>query len=512
MRLTILATAAVLTVPTVCPAQESSLRLGSDVDEAVLSITPEDIIRRIGVMAHDSMKGRDTPSPELDEVASWIGEEFRALGLAPAGDGDSFVQRYAVVTRRLNTAVSGVQLPDGRTWELGTEVARFSGETSSDGVTGKVVVLSGRPQNTDEISTADVNGRVVLWIIPRTASGDPDFGLVNRALSGLQAANPAAVILVTDRTLPSWQQTIARTSRTETRTGAVGGLAPPVLEVLDRTAGSFLRDYNIDARGSRERPFSSRTLNASATVVTTFRILEAASAPNTVGILEGSDPELKDEYIVYSAHMDHVGVCQPNAADQICNGADDDASGTAGIIEAAEAFSMLSTKPRRSIIFLAVSGEEKGLWGSAYFAANPPVPGEAIVANLNADMIGRNWPDTIVVIGKEHSDLGATMDRVNAAHPELNMTAIDDLWPEENFYFRSDHFNFARRGIPILFFFNGTHGDYHQPSDEVDSIDAEKESRIVKLMFYLGLEIANTTARPEWNPESYRRIVQGIND
>jgi len=249
-----------------------------------------------------------------------------------------------------------------------------------------------------------------------------------------------------------------------------------------------------------------------ATITATFRNIEEASAPNTVGILEGSDPVLKNEYVVFSAHMDHVGICQPNAPDQICNGADDDASGTAGIIEAAEAFSMLTIKPRRSMIFLAVSGEEKGLWGSDYFAANPPVDGASIVADLNADMIGRNWPDTIVVIGKEHSDLGATLNRVNDAHPELNMTAIDDIWPEENFYFRSDHFNFARRGIPVLFFFNGTHEDYHRPSDEVDKIDAEKESRIVKLMFYLGLEIANTTARPEWNPESYRQIVQGTND
>ncbi len=137
---------------------------------------------------------------------------------------------------------------------------------------------------------------------------------------------------------------------------------------------------------------------------------------------------------------------------------------------------------------------------------------EQIVANLNADMIGRNWTDTIVVIGKEHSDLGETLNRVNAAHPELNMTAIDDIWPEENFYFRSDHFNFARRGVPVLFFFNGTHEDYHRPSDETSSIDAEKESRIVKLLFYLGLDIANRDRRPAWNPASYERIVEGGNN
>jgi Zn-dependent M28 family amino/carboxypeptidase len=159
------------------------------------------------------------------------------------------------------------------------------------------------------------------------------------------------------------------------------------------------------------------------------------------------------------------------------------------------------------MIFLVVSGEEKGLWGSRYYADNPSVPIENLVANLNADMVGRNWPDTIVAIGKEHSDLGETLNRVNEAHPELRMTAIDDIWPEENFYGRSDHFNFARKGVPILFFFNGTHDDYHGRDDEPERMDAEKAARIARLVFYLGLEVANAEERPKWNPESYKRIV-----
>jgi len=156
-----------------------------------------------------------------------------------------------------------------------------------------------------------------------------------------------------------------------------------------------------------------------------------------------------------------------------------------------------------------VSGEEKGLWGSDYFVEHPSVPLAQVVADLNIDMIGRNWKDTIVAIGREHSDLGATLARVNAAHPELHMTAIDDRWPQENFYFHSDHYNFARKGVPILFFFNGTHQDYHQVSDSPDKLDAEKESRILQLLFYLGQDIANTTGRPVWNPDSYKKIVEG---
>jgi Zn-dependent M28 family amino/carboxypeptidase len=230
------------------------------------------------------------------------------------------------------------------------------------------------------------------------------------------------------------------------------------------------------------------------------------SAPNAVGILPGTDPALREEYIVVSAHMDHVGVNSAHPKDSIWNGADDDASGTAGVLALAEAFATAPTK--RSIVFLTVSGEEHGLWGSAWFAANPPVPIGKIVANLNLDMIGRNWKDSIVVIGQEHSDLGATLMKVAAAHPELGITPIPDPWPQENFFGRSDHYNFARRGVPALFFFNGTHEDYHQPSDSPDKIDAEKESRIVKLIYHVGVAVANATARPKWNQESYRKIVR----
>ncbi|MDH5805269.1 MAG: M20/M25/M40 family metallo-hydrolase, partial [Gemmatimonadota bacterium] len=237
-------------------------------------------------------------------------------------------------------------------------------------------------------------------------------------------------------------------------------------------------------------------------------ILEETTAPNVVAVLEGRDPKLRDEYVVFSGHMDHVGVGNPVNGDSIYNGADDDASGTIAVVEIAEAFSQMAQPPRRSMIFLLVSGEEKGLWGSEYYADNPTVPIEDIVANLNTDMVGRNWPDTIVAIGKEHSDLGETMNRVNEAHPELGMTAIDDIWPGERFYFRSDHYNFARNGVPILFFFNGVHEDYHRPSDHVDKIDGEKAARLSQLVFYLGVEIGEAAERPEWNPESYAQIVE----
>ncbi len=236
--------------------------------------------------------------------------------------------------------------------------------------------------------------------------------------------------------------------------------------------------------------------------------IEVEEAPNTIGVLRGSDPELRDEYVLITAHMDHVGVGRPVDGDSIYNGADDDGSGTVTVVEIARAFASLEQAPRRSIIFVTVSGEEKGLLGSRYYAENPTFPIENTVANINLDMVGRNWSDTIVVIGKDESTLGPQVERISADHPELDMAVIDDIWPEESFYTRSDHYNFAQRGVPILFFFNGTHDQYHQPADEVELIDYDKMARIGRLVFYLGLEVANQDDRPAWDPEAYERIVR----
>jgi Zn-dependent M28 family amino/carboxypeptidase len=208
--------------------------------------------------------------------------------------------------------------------------------------------------------------------------------------------------------------------------------------------------------------------------------------------------------------MDHVGVGAPDASgDSIYNGADDNASGTAAVLEIARAMAALKVPPKRSAVFLVVSGEEKGLWGSAYYADHPTVDMAQVVANLNTDMVARNWPDTIVAIGKSFSDLGATLDRVSSAHPELHITAVDDRWPDQNYFRRSDHFNFARKGVPALALYDGNQEDYHQPGDDVGKFDGDKGSRMAKLTFYLSLEIANATQRPQWDPERYQEIVTG---
>ncbi len=232
-------------------------------------------------------------------------------------------------------------------------------------------------------------------------------------------------------------------------------------------------------------------------------------APNVVAIFPGSDPTLRNEYVVLSAHMDHVGVGRPVRGDSIYNGADDDASGTSALLEVAEAFASLAegVRPARSILFLAVSGEEKGLLGSEYYSDHPTVPLESIVANVNMDMIGRNETDGVVVIGKNYSSLGAVVEQVAAEHRQLiGLTAGDDRWPNERFFFRSDHFNFARKEIPAIFFFAGTHEDYHEPSDEVERLDVDKAARVARMIFLTTHSIATTPQRPTWSAQGLAEV------
>ncbi len=477
-------------------------------DVAVQSITEADVFRHIAVLAHDSMEGRATPSPGLDRAARYVSGQFQRLGLTPGGDGGTFIQHYRLADRTLDRdarVVSGF----GHRWALGREILHYDGETGPDGVTGPTIVLSGAFTQPEAIHHVPIEGAVVLLIAPMTPGGE-FHPVIDDMLRVVQARHPAATFMVTRLSPGAWER--RRQREVELLATTWDPPAAPVLYIQDETLGPALQEAGFDlaaARAAAARGVSATPVDLALTVTVAFAVRAEVVAPNVVGILPGSDPALAEEYVVFSAHMDHVGVGTPVDGDAIYNGADDDASGTAGVLELAEAFSRLTSRPRRSLIFLAVSGEERGLWGSDHFVANPPVPLEQIVANINMDMIGRNWPDTIAAIGLEHSDLGDRARRVSAAHPELDMAIVDDQWPEEGYYTRSDHYNFARRGVPILFFFSGPHEDYHEPSDHVEKIDAEKEARLLRLIFHLGLEVADADARPRWNPESSRAIRPG---
>ena len=221
------------------------------------------------------------------------------------------------------------------------------------------------------------------------------------------------------------------------------------------------------------------------------------SAPNVGGLLEGSDQQLKAEVVVVAAHFDHAGTagsiayCFAVGGDSICNGANDNASGTAAVLELAKAFAGITPRPLRSVLFLAVSGEEEDWWGSTYFADHPPMPLANVVAVLDIDMIGRNSMDSILVGGLANSTLGDRASVIAQAHPEERLR----LTPLESGV--SDDAPFASRGIPSLAFFNDIHADWHRASDTVDLVNAELAARTARIVFYTALDVSNAPNRPQ---------------
>jgi hypothetical protein len=463
---------------------------------AAATITADDMRRELGVIAHDSMRGRDTPSPELMETALHVADRFAAAGLAP-GNGDSFLQLYPISRVEPGPAAAhrlAIRGPGGETEPVyGEQYFSLHEARTAEGEGALVLVdpASG--------TMPEVNGKVVVAHVTTANLRE----VLGGAMAGrLRPHEPAGVLIVLDIPENFFAQMRGYLTGSRARLGEVQEEGVPAAFVSMNALPAGLVAA-IQAGALPEGWTASLRSEASVEVV---------EAPNTIGWLEGSDPELKDEYVLFSAHMDHVGIGRPVDGDSVFNGADDNASGTVTVMELAEAFAFLPERPRRSLVFVTVSGEEKGLLGSSWYAGNPTFPLDRTVANLNLDMVGRNWPDTIVAIGKAESSLGPLVERIAAEHPELDMAVIDDPWPEESFYTRSDHFNFARRGVPILFFFNGTHEDYHAPSDEAEKIGYDKMARIGRLLFYLGLEVANADEPPRWDPDAYARIVQPASD
>jgi hypothetical protein len=503
-------TALLLLVPAAAAAQ----RAASPSPRGPASITTADVQRRINIIAADSMRGRPTPSRELEEVAAYIGGEFQRLKLRPAGDSGRYVQRYPLEVWRFEPDSSTLRASGRATasWRLGQDVLLVQGEAPEGQQTAPVVFVTGNALAGGALDSAAVTGKVVVV----------SFGPQLNAIAGkLLPLSPLAILLVGDLPDSLWMQFPGREGGIRVRNPSEGGglNIPPVFATRLSTLAPWLVGAGVSLDSLA--PWSRAALKARPVTDETIqinvwqRLLERTTAPNVVGILEGSDPSLRSEYVVYSAHMDHIGTpgdglgCAAQGADSICNGADDDGSGTVAVLELAEAFATAAARPKRSVVFMTVSGEERGLWGSAYFTDHPTVPLASVVADLNTDMVGRNAPDTMAVIGREHSDLGTTVDRVAAAHPELRIHPVGDLWPQEGLFFRSDHFNFAKHGVPILFFTSGLHPDYHRVTDAPAALDADKVARYARLAYFLGMDVANSAVRPKWNPESYRQIVTG---
>ncbi len=476
--------------------------------EAAASITAADIRRQVEILADDSMLGRDTPGPGLERAAAYVIREFHRLGLRPAGDRGTFVQRFGLSRWTVDTAGSSLELSARGARAVagfGDQVRVIGGDASGRPIGGHPILVAG-PLDTAVARDPRLRERIVLLA--------PDFSRPLPADLGDRvdeiAAVARAVVILSNRDSTSFSRRIGTSLEPRlTPDYRAAEAGAPVVEVRDGALGSVAAVAALDP--GRLRGLDSTVVRDLPEVRIDLRIVRhyllRATAPNLVAVLEGRDRDLRDEYVAISAHLDHVGV-RPGRPDSIFNGADDNASGVAGLLELAEAFGRREARPARSLLFLVPSGEEKGLWGSAYWVRHPTVQLSEVVANFNLDLIGRNWTDSVIVTGPELSTLGATLQRVTAGHPELRMAPVADRWPEERIFYRSDHYNFALAGVPVLFFTSGTHADYHQPTDAADRLDTEKASRLVRYLFYIGAAVANDTGLPRWNPGRHERLLE----
>jgi len=470
------------------------------IEPAVETISAADIQRRIAFLASDELAGRDTPSPGLDAAAQYAAGEFRSFGLDPAGDDGSFIQRFPFDATTLDrTAVLVETRGNAGAARLAFGSDYFVLPARIDSVVGTPLFLG--PPRPGVLPPAEAAGRPVVYFIADTTSAGWQLA-AGAAFQSSMAARAGAVILVMAPDFPV--ATIGMLA--DQMVGQIMPVPMPVVGMRYDAAKPMFEAAGLDLDAVRTAT-DVTPLTGSVLAVRTPVGGASVDVPNIVAVLRGGDPALNGEYVVFSAHIDHVGVGQPDeTGDSIYNGADDDASGTAAVLEIAQAFAGLERRPARSILFVLVSGEEKGLLGSQYFVQNPPVPAAQMVANINIDMIGRNAPDTVVAIGQDYSSLGPAAQRVAGAHPELGLTVAPDLWPEEQLFFRSDHFSFAAQEIPAIFFTTGLHDDYHRPSDEPETIDNDKLTRVARLLFRLAYDLANTPERPTWTAEGLAEV------
>lgn len=484
------------------PTPSGAAATATSVDAASVAetaITPASVADQIGFLASDEMRGRDTPSPELERAASYLAEQFQALGLEPAGDPGDFLQWWPFRRMVLSAAESeAVLTEDGevRRWVYGDEYFAIPGpDTRMEGspmyAPSPAALAGGLP--------SEASGRPLAVSLPDGLS--EDFPMV---LQGAMQVGSTGIILLMDEETDA---SAVNQTAAALEGGAAGELPLPIIGLRHDVGQELLRSAGVSPGGGRDPPQALDGISVSIRSV--FEQSEE-QVPNVVARLPGADPELAETSIVLTAHYDHVGVGPADeTGDSIYSGADDNASGTSALLQVAQAFAALPEPPARSVVFLAVSGEEKGLLGSEYYVNNPTVPLEGIVANLNMDMVGRNAPDTVYAIGDEYTELGDWVREIARDNPELGLVVASDPDPSEQVFLRSDQFSFVQHRIPALFLTTWLHDDYHAPSDTPDKVDMDKVARVARLAFLLSYRVTNSPEAPDWTPAG-RQLLQSM--
>ncbi len=477
-------------------------------------ITPDLVKKHILILASDSMKGRNTPSPELDSAAHYIAGVFKASRLQPVNG--SYFQKVGLGIVSLGEENFLKIVKDGteQSYKIKTEFTPFD-MTGNAEVKAPIIFagygITALDYKYDDYKDINVHGKIV--IVLKHEPGENDSSSIFKGVKETEYSNASekvknaighgavGVLVVTDplnhesltprgfpwpslsKTLPKDALPITLTADDEKKIPVVQVGEEVIAQLFGSVDGLKKLQSKID---STIQPHSFEIVNTTISLKTST-IIDDKSSQNVIGYIEGSDPKLKNELLVIGGHYDHVGYLKQHSdtADYIFNGADDNASGTSAVIAVAQAFGAIAQKPKRSVLFITFTGEEKGLVGSRSYVDKPLFPLDNTIAMLNIDMVGRNGADSLYMVSEAASpDLVQINEEENK---EIGFTLID----EEKLQGGSDHMSFRKKNIPFLFYHSGLHSDLHKVSDEPETINAEKAAKAARLVFRTAWRITN---------------------
>lgn len=493
------------------------------------TITVEDLTRHLTILSADDMEGRETGQEGQYKAARYIEQVIKDFGLEGVGADNSYSQAISYISERWSKVE--MELEDEKLrhlWDFyafpsknkskatinyneltflgyGIDDDRYS-DYSNANVEGKsILILAGEPVNKKEVS----------YLTGTKAMSEWAKGLDLKLEAAFKHGVETVFVLDIDfqKNLSSARK-VALDSRMhmgfsekpgEHFSNSVYVSSSTAKKMMGSQYKNIIKARKRITKKGRSKPLTF-PVNISLTQEKTVREL---IGENMLAFVKGSDPALKDEILILTAHYDHIG----KRGDAIFNGADDNGSGTSTILEVCEAFTLAKEEghgPKRSVLFMLVSGEEKGLLGSQYYVEHPFFPLENTIANINVDMVGRvdekhaDNPEYIYVIGADRlsTELHNINEAANDKHTKLELDYTYNAEDDPNrYYYRSDHYNFAKKGIPAVFYFNGTHDDYHQDTDTIEKINFEKMAVIGKLVFHTAWELANRDKRIEVDVE-----------
>ena len=472
------------------------------VPAAMSAIRESDIKRDMYSMAGDGMRGREAGTIDELRASMWVADQFRAIGVRPSGEDGTYFQWWNMRRTRISTISSSVTV-DGKTLALWTEISPTS-NLGGDASAQTVFVGDGRD------TTIDVKGKVAVVLLQpptaalRTTTNTYEYRYARAGITAtstpLTRRGAAAVIVVADSTADIAYDGVWKIQERGAY-DVIGGAprtavaaAPPPAPRINGTPVLFVHRGSLGA------------LRENGHAIEIHLRVESFESPsvNIIGVVRGTDPKLRNEYVLFSSHQDHDGVRFAVNGDSIWNGADDNASTSVALLAIARAF--VKQPGKRSALFVFHGAEERGLLGSRYHAAHPVVPLESIVAVLNGDMIGRNNPDSAALLGSQppHRNSTALVQMALDANAATGKFIIDSLWDRpthpEGWYFRSDHVPYARLNVPAIMFSTNLHPDYHTPRDGPENINFAKLTRMTQWFYMTGWIVANSATRPGIDP------------